>query len=158
MLLSDFISLGGSIITVVCTGIAVYQARAAKKYSDALKIAKSRITLLTLAERLRATQDPIGQLPQAVSALRGSKPDITISKIRVEFDKTLGSLPVAGPGSVARELLRSAQLNLDAYEDSIKSALERQSNSELDIDAIRSLRAAIQDCISAITVEAEGLE
>ncbi|WP_339159062.1 hypothetical protein [Methylobacterium bullatum] len=158
MTASDAISVVGAVVTIVCTLISIHQARAAKRYGDALKAAKTRIGLLTLAERLRAAQDAIAQLPQAPSALRGSRPDVNIPRIRVEFDRTLGSLERNGPAATARGFLEQAQANLDRYEDSVRMIGPGPVMGSLDVVAMRSVRTAVQDAIAEIVEVAERID
>ncbi|WP_448150341.1 hypothetical protein [Labrys miyagiensis] len=155
MSISDVIAVLGSLITIVCAGISIKQARDAKNYSSALKAAKTRIGLLTVAERLRTAQDPIGQLPQTPSTLRGSKPDITITKIRTEFDRALSSLEKNGPGNSARTFLEGAQASLDIYEDSVHRVSNKEANFQLDVSAMRIVRTSVQNAIVEI-IEAAG--
>ncbi len=155
---SDVISIVGALVTVVCTWISIQQARAARRYGDALKAAKSRMALLGSAERLRAVQDPITQLPQTPTTLRGARPDATIARIRIEFDRALGSLERNGPGAKARAFLRAAEASLDLYEDSVRRTSSGDAAEGIDIGAMRAVRTAVQDAIAEIVEVTERID
>ena len=134
------------------------EARKAKDYSEKLKNAVKRISLLTAAERLRLVQDHIEQLPHRMRDFRGKNPDLSISKIRLEIGRAISSLQREGPGSIARKYLAEAQEELNQYEDSADRVAAKTPDYNFDADAKRNMRLAVQEAVSELVSATNKLE
>ena len=146
MTISDWITLGATVVTIGATIFTVVQAKDARKASADAEAAVAKVRLAANADRLRSAQEHIRSLPSLQEALRGSKPERLIASIRQEFDITLGVLPKTGSGAQARELLVIAQSSLNKYEASLPT--------EIDRDAWQTLQSSVQDAISDLTTPA----
>ena len=146
MQFTDWLSIISIIVTVGATAVTIGQAASAAKSSKAAQAAMATIRSAEIAARLRSAQEHIRTLPSVQDAARGGKFKPKLDRIRQEFDNVLGALPKEGEGSRARVLVASAQANLNTYEVSLSTTLDRA--------AWQSLQTAVQDAISELTTAA----
>jgi hypothetical protein len=143
MTFSDWITIGGAVVTLVGMAVSIVQARSALKSSKVAKNAMTAVQLVAVAERLKSAQEHIRDLATDKVSQRGFKIGNRFDLIRREFDSALSALPKTGRGSEARTQLASAQNQLNNYQKSLQSNPDPMSWQELQI--------FVQDTISDLT-------
>ncbi|MFM5568200.1 hypothetical protein ACET8I_16835 [Aeromonas veronii] len=92
MTTDSMITLIGTVVTVIATGITIIQARKTKDYKEQIKCDVRKINLLGSSERLKRAQDDIRMLPTSSSNLpRGLKVNELILNIKSHFDFSLNN-------------------------------------------------------------------
>jgi hypothetical protein len=146
------ITIAGTLITCIGTGVAINQASKAKGYTEQIKFDVRKINLSTSVEQIKRAQDDIRALPtSSENTPRGIKPKEVISSIRVRFDSVLGLISNTGEDRDIRETLALAQQQLNVYESSVdKNAFEATP--------IYELQSLVQDAVSAANARIYQLE
>jgi hypothetical protein len=149
MTFSDWITLIGTVVTIVGMLVAIGQARSALRSSKVAKSAMTAVQLAAVAERLKSAQEHIRDVAPDKVSQRGFKVGNRIDLIRRAFDGALSVLPRAGMGSEARTQLTKAQSDLNNYQASL---------SEIpDPEMWQKLQVSVQDSVSDLTSTATKL-
>lgn len=142
MTTDSMITLIGTVVTVIATGITIIQARKAKNYKEQIKFDIRKINLSGSSERLKRAQDDIRMLPTSSSNLpRGLKVNELILNIKSHFDFSLGVLDSNGLDGDIRSILTNAQNKLNSYELGWYSGNINPSDTH-------DLQSLVQDAIS----------
>lgn len=142
MTTDSIITLIGTVVTLLGMGITIWQAAQARNYRNEIKFDIRKINLSGVAERMRKAQDDIRKLPTSNSnTQRGVKANDLIQSIRSHFDFSLSALDASGPDGDIRNLLSTAQKNLNAYEVSSNAMTPSAQN-------VHELQVSVQDTIS----------
>lgn len=138
----SIITLVGTVVTVIATGIAIWQALEAKSYSQQIKFDIRKINLSACSEKLKRAQDDIRSLPTNFSNVpRGLKVKDLMLNIKSQFDFSLSVIDSNRPDSDIRKILSNAQVKLNDYE-------QGWSNSNPNPEDVYELQILIQDAIS----------
>jgi hypothetical protein len=146
---SDLITIIAAAVTIVCTGISIYQARSAFLSSKAARKALNAVKLAALSERLKSAQEHIRDVAPERTQQRGFKIGSRIDLIRREFDYALNALPMEGNTSNARVKIKDAQVELNRYQKSISSGP--------DAEIWQSLQVHVQDAVSELSTATQNL-
>ncbi|MEQ6475821.1 hypothetical protein [Comamonas sp. wu1-DMT] len=148
----SIVTLVGTVVTVIATGITIWQATQAKSYKNQIKSDIRKIGLSTVIDRLRRAQDEIRRLPTSMQGVpRGVRPPELIQKIREQFDHALGTLDSEGPDASVRAFLTGGQEKLNSYE------LSWHAGNPAAAD-VHELQAKVQDAVSALSTKIYQLE
>lgn len=138
---SDTVTWIGTIITIIGTGITIWQAALARSYKNQIRIDIRKLSILRSAERLRRALDFIRKLPSKSSSVpRGAKPESLVEPVKECFDEVLGVLPVGGEDKDIREKVQEAQTHLTTYETALST---QQISPELTAPIQRSVQEAV---------------
>jgi hypothetical protein len=138
----SIITLVGTVVTVMATGITIWQAFKAKSYSQQIKFDIRKINLSGCSEKLKRAQDDIRSLPTNCSDVpRGLKVKDLILNIKSQFDFSLSIINSNGPDSDVREIISNAQSKLNSYE-------QGWSNGNPNPEDVYELQSLIQDAVS----------
>lgn len=138
----SIITLVGTVVTVIATGIAIWQALQAKNYSQQIKFDIRKINLSGCSEKLKRAQDDIRSLPTNCSNVpRGLRVKDLILNIKSQFDFSLSVIDSNGPDSDIRQVISNAQIKLNSYE-------QGWNNSNPKPEDVYELQSLIQDAIS----------
>lgn len=145
LLISDStLTIVGTVVTLVGTGVTVWQASKAREYKEQIKFDVRKINLASVSERLKRAQEEIRRLPtSSQSTARGVRPNELIKNTREHFDVALGTLDANGPDASARTKLVAAQNNLNSYELSWNAG-------DVKPQCAHELQAQVQDVISIL--------
>lgn len=136
------ITLSAAAVTLVGTGITIWQAWQVRTYRQQIKIDVRKINLSGVVEALKRAQDDIRRLPTAIGNVqRGVKPVELIHSVRGHFDLALGVLDAKGPEGDIRALLTTAQENVNTYEATWVAGAPNAQN-------VHDLQAYVQDAVS----------
>lgn len=148
---SDYISIGGTIVTIVSMLVTIMFAGKAKKYKEQIQFDIQKINLSNIVEKLKRTQDEIRKLPKARSLQRGLKIEDIICTIKTHFDYVLNILDSDGPDTEIRSFIKQAQTVLNEYEITL-------SSSEINAENVDKLTEYIQDAIAKSNTKIFKLE
>lgn len=140
---SDWISVISTIVTVIGTGVTIWQARSALRSSKAAKNAMVAVQLASVVERLKAAQEHIRDVAPEKPLQRGYRVGSRFDLIRQGFDAALSALPKTGMGSAARTQLADAQTQLNGYQKTFPKTP--------DHDSWQKLQVSVQDAVSELT-------
>lgn len=146
---SLWITIVGSIASLVGMGVSLHQANSAWDSSRKARAAMITVQLAGVAERLKAAQNHIRAIAPEKVGQRGVKPALVVDELRQEFDSALSSLSTTGPARSAREMLRNAQSSLNTYNASL--------GGEANQDEWQKLQSYVQDAMSDLSAKATNL-
>lgn len=151
MAVSDYISIGGTIVTILSMIITIVFASKAKKYKEQIQFDIQKINLSNIVEKLKRTQDEIRKLPKTGTFPRGIKIQDIVCTIKTHFDYVLNTLDSDGPDTEIRTLIKEAQTVLYTYEISV-------SSSKINAEDVNKLTEYIQDAIAKSNTKILKLE
>ena len=138
---SDFITIIGTIITIISMIVTMLYANKAKKYKEQIQFDIRKINLSSIVDKLKRIQDEVRKLPKTLPPKRGIKVDDILITIKSHFDYVLNLLDSDGPDSEIKTYIKSAQSSLNSYETSFSS---NQDNN----DEVVFITEYIQEAIS----------
>lgn len=141
-----WITIVGSIASLVGMAVSLHQAGSARKSSSEAHAAMTTVQLAAVVERLKTAQNHIRAIAPDRLDQRGVKPPLVVDELRKEFDSALSSLPAAGPASGARKTLGDAQRSLNAYNASLKDGANQEE--------WQKLQAYVQDAMADLSAKA----
>lgn len=113
---SDFITIIGTIITIISMLVTIVYANKAKNYKEQIQFDIRKINLSGIVDKLKRTQDEVRKLPKTLPPKRGVKVDEILTTIKSHFDYVLNLLDSDGPDVEIRTYITSAQSSLNSYE------------------------------------------
>lgn len=146
---SDWITVAGTVVTLVGMTVSIRQARSAFRSSQIAKNAMAAVQLAAVAERLKSAQEHIRDVAPDKVSQRGFKIGNRLDLIRREFDSALSALPRSGMGSEARMQLTNAQAELNEYQKSLTLSP--------DPPTWQKLQMSVQDTISDLTAATSNI-
>ena len=113
---SDFITIIGTIITIISMLVTIVYTNKAKNYKEQIQFDIRKINLSGIVDKLKRTQDEVRKLPKTLPPKRGVKVDEILTTIKSHFDYVLNLLDSDGPDVEIRTYIPSAQSSLNSYE------------------------------------------
>lgn len=135
------ITIVGTIITVIGTGVTIWQAWKVRTYGARIAFDLRKINLSEAAEALRRAQDEGRKLLTHVHQLnRGKNPSEVYDSIQVHIDRAINLLPLHGADADVRVMVVDAQAKLRESQTTQDDATRR--------DCVSTMHALVQDAIS----------
>jgi hypothetical protein len=145
------IAIAGTILTVIGTGVTLWQASKVKAYREQIAFDLRKIHLSEVSELLKRAQDEGRKLLSQVQQLNRGKSMITITdSIQSYIDKSVNLLHLSGPDLDLREQILDSQTKLRDFQKTTDVAEQKQCVSDM--------HALIQDSISMCKERVSNLE
>ncbi len=149
--METYITIIGTAITAIGTGVTLWQASKVKSYGKQIKFDLRKIHLYEICDFLVRSQDECRKLlSQDPQLNRGKNMISIIDNMQSYIDKSLNHLHLNGPDSDLRDIILSSQNSLRDFRDTIDSSAQRRFASEMHI--------TIQDSISMCKERISNLE
>ena len=148
---SDFITIIGTIITIISMLVTIVYTNKAKNYKEQIQFDIRKINLSGIVDKLKRTQDEVRKLPKTLPPKRGVKVDEILTTIKSHFDYVLNLLDSDGPDVEIRTYITSAQSSLNSYETSF-------SYDKAIDNKVVSITECIQEAISKSNTKILTLE
>ncbi|WP_048608557.1 MULTISPECIES: hypothetical protein [Providencia] len=145
------ITIGGTALTAIGTGVTLWQASRVKAYRDQIAFDLRKIHLSEVGELLRRAQDEGRKLLSQVQQLNRGKSMISIADdIQSYIDKSLNLLHLNGPDSDIRNKIIGSQEKLRNFQTTQDVDEKKQCVSDM--------HTLIQDSISMCKERISNLE
>jgi hypothetical protein len=151
MVLSDIITIIGTIVTTISMIVTIIYTNKAKSYKEQIQFDIRKINLSNIVEKLKRTQDEIRKLPKTMPTKRGMKVEDIIVIIKAHFDYVLNFLDSDGPDTDVKIFITSAQDSLNTYEINFLTG-------NINVDEVVKLTEFIQEAISKSNTKILKLE
>lgn len=138
--LLGWVTIGSAVITVIGTGVTLYQARKVEGYSEKIAYDLRKISTSEIVDNLKRAQDECRKLLANAQQLNRGKSHAKITEnIQRHFDYALNLLPVGGPDIDFRNMIVASQDQLRLFQN---------ANSQAQGQFASDLHTKIQEAIS----------
>ncbi|KZY36776.1 hypothetical protein A3754_01220 [Alcanivorax sp. HI0083] len=145
------ITIAGTVLTAIGTGVTVWQASKVKSYRDQIAFDLRKLHLSEVAELLKRAQDEGRKLLSQVQQLNRGKSILTITDaIQSYIDKAVNLIHLNGPDSDLRTQILQSQQKLRQFQNTEDENEKRQCVSDM--------HTIIQDSISMCSERVNSLE
>ena len=145
------ITIGGTILTAIGTGVTLWQASKVKAYREQIAFDLRKIHLSEVSELLKGAQDEGRKLLSQVQQLNRGKSIIPITdSIQSYIDKSVNLIHLNGPDADLRNQILESQTKLRDF--------QRTEDSEEKKQCVSDMHALIQDSISMCKERITNLE
>lgn len=149
--LEMFITIVGTILTAIGTGVTLWQASKVKAYRRQIAFDLRKIRLAEVGDLLKRAQDEGRKLLSQVQQMNRGKSIITITdSIQSYIDKAVNLIHLGGPDTDLRKKILGAQIKLREFQHFQNEHEKRQCVSDM--------HTFIQDSISMCVERISNLE
>ncbi|WP_421284745.1 hypothetical protein [Aeromonas veronii] len=146
-----FITIAGTILTAIGTGVTLWQASKVKAYREQIAFDLRKIHLAEVGDLLKHAQDEGRKLLSQVQQMNRGKSIITITdSIQSYIDKAVNLIHLGGPDADLRSQILGSQAKLREFQHSQDDDEKKQCVSDM--------HTLIQDSISMCGERISNLE
>ena len=138
---SDYITIIGTIITILSMIVTIAYAQKAKRYKEQIRQDIRKINLSNIVETLKKSQEEIRKLPKNSITKRGVNIDLVFDSIQEHFDNSLNLLDSDGPDRNIRDYINKAQHSFNSYQSEF-------ANGQYNTDTVVLITESVQSAIS----------